>query len=289
LLTEEKVLEKLISWGEADSRIRAMLMTSTRARERGKTDSLSDYDIILVVTNAEEFAQNEGWISDFDTPMVQWGDEADFLGQKDYFRGVVYDNYVKIDYSIWHVSLLSKITQEPKLPDELDAGYRVLFDKEGETAHWKAPTFRAYIPLPPTEKEYSALVEEFWWSTTYVAKSLWRDEFVFGRWCLEVDIKIESLRRLLEWYIEIQRDWNHRPGVLGRGLKQALPADIWQELEQTYQGADIAGTWDDLYRLIPLFRHVAIEVGNALGYAYPQEVDDKVSAYLKVIQNLPPE
>ena len=32
--------------------------------------------------------------------------------------------------------------------------------------------------------------------------------------------------------------------------------------------------------MIALFRQVEPEVGNALGYPYPQQVDDQVSAYL---------
>jgi hypothetical protein len=37
-----------------------------------------------------------------------------------------------------------------------------------------------------------------------------------------------------------------------------------------------------------LFRRVSREVGAALGYFYPQPVDDQVSAFLKAVQQLPP-
>jgi hypothetical protein len=29
------------------------------------------------------------------------------------------------------------------------------------------------VPVRPSRAEYEALVEEFWWVTTYVAKALW--------------------------------------------------------------------------------------------------------------------
>ena len=57
---------------------------------------------------------------------------------------------------------------------------RVPLDKDQRTAGWKPPSYQAHIPTRPTEAEYQALVEEFWWVTTYVAKSLWRDELVFA-------------------------------------------------------------------------------------------------------------
>jgi Streptomycin adenylyltransferase len=39
--------------------------------------------------------------------------------------------------------------------------------------------------------------------------------------------------------------------------------------------------------VIALFRRVAPDVGNALGYTYPQQVDEQVSAYLEAIREMP--
>lgn len=53
-------------------------------------------------------------------------------------------------------------------------------------------------------------------------------------------------------------------------------------------GPDIEDNWAALFRTTALFRRVALEVGGALGYAYPQQVDDQVSAYLNAVWHLPP-
>ncbi len=135
--------------------------------------------------------------------------------------------------------------------------------------------------------EYQALVEEFWWGTTYVAKSLWRDDLVFAKWVLDQDLKLETMRRMLEWRIEVDHNWSVKPGVQGRGLKQLLPPNIWSEFAGTYVSLDVEATWAALYRVIALFRQVAADVGDALGYTYPQEVDDLVSAYLEAIRKMP--
>jgi len=163
----------------------------------------------------------------------------------------------------------------------------VLLDKDGQTSAWPAATYRAHIPATPSAAEYRALVEEFWWDTTYVAKSLWRGEVVFAKFALDYDAKFVALRRFLEWRIEIGHDWSLRPGSHGRGLERLLPADIWSEFAGTYVGTDIEDNWNALFRTTALFRRVATEVGDALGYAYPQEVDDGVSAYLESIRQLP--
>src|SRR5579871_2830311 len=133
---EAEVLEKLLAWANSQPSIHAMLMSSSRTRPDGPVDLLSDYDIILAVTDAEHFGQTDAWIYGYGQPMVRWGDEDEMYGLTTYFRGVVYDNYVKIDYSVWPVALLERISADVALPDELDAGYRVLLDKDGATSGW---------------------------------------------------------------------------------------------------------------------------------------------------------
>jgi aminoglycoside 6-adenylyltransferase len=236
------------------------------------------------VSDVEQFAFDDAWISAYGRPMVRWGDQGEMHGLATYFRGVVYQNYVKIDYSIWPVELLERIATSASLPDQLDVGYRVLLDKDQRTVGWKPPSYQAHIPARPTEAEYQALVEEFWWGTTYVAKSLWRDDLVFAKWVLDQDLKLETMRRMLEWRIEIDHHWSVKPGIHGRGLKQLLPANIWSQFASTYVSLDVEETWAALDRVIALFRQIAPEVGNALGYTYPQQVDDQVSAYLEAIR-----
>jgi aminoglycoside 6-adenylyltransferase len=284
---EKDVVDKLIAWGKAHQLIRAMILTSSRTRQDGPVDLLSDYDLILAVSDVGPFAFDDAWISEYGISMVRWRDQGEMHNLATYFRGVVYQNYVKIDYSIWPVELLERISAEALLPQQLDVGYRVLLDKDQRTAGWKQPSYQAHIPARPIEAEYQALVEEFWWSTTYVAKSLWRDDLVFAEWILDRDLKLETMRRMLEWRIEIDHHWSLKPGIYGRGLKQLLPPDIWSKFVSTWVSLDFEETWAALDRVIALFRQVAFDVGNALGYTYPQRVDDQVSAYLEAIREMP--
>jgi aminoglycoside 6-adenylyltransferase len=287
LPTETEVLASLVAWAEARPAIRAVILTSSRARPGGPVDALSDYDIILAVDDAQRFASDEAWLSDYGEPMARWGDEGEALGVPTSFRSAVYQNYVKIDYTIWPEALLERLAQGPALPEELDEGYRVLLDKDGATAGWQPPTYRAFIPARPTEAEYLALIEEFWWVATYVAKSLWRDEIVFARWVLTGDLRDGALRRMLEWRAEIDHGWSVRPGVHGRGLQTLLPADTWAELAASYLGPGREHDWAALWRTAALFRRVAGEVASALGFNYPRATDDRASAFLSEIQRMP--
>lgn len=286
-MDDPDALERLVACAEERPTVRAVIVTSSRARPDGPVDALSDYDVILAVTDPERFATDDAWQHDLGPPMVRWGDESELFGLPTHFRGVVYEDGTKMDYTIWPREILRRIPEHDTFLDELDAGYRVLLDKDGATSDWPAPTYRAYVPGRPTEAEYLALVEEYWWDTTYVAKSLWRDELMFAKYILEHDIATEALRRMLEWRIELDHDWSLPTGVLGRGFKRLLPADIWAELEATYVGPGIEENWAALARATGLFRRVAKEVGDALGFAYPRDVDDRVTAYLDAVKNLP--
>jgi aminoglycoside 6-adenylyltransferase len=242
-------------------------VTSTRARPEGPPDELSDYDVILALTDFDRFDPTAA----YGTPAASWGDEHDVHGTPALFRGVVYEDGVKIDWLLWPTDV-PELIAEHGLNDNLDVGYRVLLDKDGAASSWAQPTFRAHIPAKPTEEEYVALVEEFWWSATYVAKAQARGELFFARFVLDSELTYDCLRTMLEWHIELDRDWNWKPGVAGRGIEHALPIEIADELEAAH---------DSVERTIALFRRVACEVGERLGYAYPELAEKSVCAYFE--------
>jgi hypothetical protein len=61
----------------------------------------------------------------------------------------------------------------------------------------------------------------------------------------------------------------------------------WLELASTYVGLDIEDHWAARFRTSALFRRVATEVGEALGYTYPQPLHDRVTAYLTAVRRTP--
>src|SRR5260370_20671412 len=122
---EKAVVDKLVAWGTAHPLIRAMILTSSRTRPDGQVDPLSDYNLILAVSDVGPFAFDDAWISEYGRPMVRWGDQGELHGLATYFLGVVYQNSVKIDYRIWPVELLELIEASARTPDQLDVGHQL--------------------------------------------------------------------------------------------------------------------------------------------------------------------
>jgi aminoglycoside 6-adenylyltransferase len=281
----------IIEWVESQAEVRAVLLTSTRAVPGAHVDALSDHDVILIVQDIRPFVEDRTWINDFGEVLVVYWDpvypDPDF-GIEKIANVTQYASGLKIDFTLWPVSLFEKIVAAPALPAELDAGYRVLLDKDGLTTSLLSPTGKAYIPKPPTLETYLTQINDFFSDPPYVAKCLWRGELLPAKWCLDYDMKHVYLRQFLEWRAAIDHDWSVPTGSLGKGLKRLLPPDIWAELEQCYAGARPEDNWEALANTMALFRRVAIEVGTHLGYTYPYELDRRVSEYVERLKQLEP-
>ncbi len=292
LAPEAQVITHLIAWGGSLDAVRAMILTSTRAVPSSvlgaNLDLLSDYDVILVLTDIHPFAADRAWLEAFGRVLVMYSDPV--LVEDGFERsGVVvqFEGGLKIDFTLLSVEQLRFIAAQPMLPAEFEAGYRVLLDKDRLTVNLRLPTYKAYIPTPPTEAEYLFHVEDFFLVAIYVAKYLWRDDLIAAKHLMDLMMLHEHLLPLLQWSVEIAYQWQVKMLPYGRGLKRWLRADLWEELEQTYVGADPAANWAALEKLIVLFQHVAVEVGEAFGYTYPDDVQRRVEAHLNQVKTLP--
>ncbi|HMP43157.1 MAG TPA: aminoglycoside 6-adenylyltransferase, partial [Roseiflexaceae bacterium] len=279
----------LVAWGAAHPLVRAMLLTSTRAIDTAPRDLLSDYDVILVVAELDPFVQDRGWLNDFGEVLVVFWDavlpDPDF-GIDQCGNVTQYADGLKIDWTLWPQVLFEQIVALPDLPAELDAGYRVLLDKDGLTGALRPPTGRAYLPQLPSHEAYQIHINDFLTDAPYVAKCLWRGDLLPARWCLDCDMKHTYLRPMLDWRMAIETGWSVPVGYLGKGLQRYLPAELWAEVEHCFNEHNQADTWAALLATMELFRRVGREVGVALGYAYPDELHERVVAYVAQIRQL---
>ncbi len=286
---QDEVLALLTEWADSQDAVRAMLLTSTRAVPQAMVDRMSDYDIILVVHDILPFHVDRTWLQVFGEVVVGYWDPIQPAEGSDTlaFGSVIqYADGLKIDFTLWPIELLQRVTNEHKLPTELDAGYLVLLDKDGLTKGLQAPTYTGYIPTRPSEEVYQKTIEDFFSDAPYAAKCLWRGELLPLKWCLDYDMKHLFLRQILEWHMECDHNWSVAPGALGKGLKKWLRPELWAELESTYAGAEPEDNWDALLRTIALFRWAAREVGVQLGYSYPEDLDRRTTDYVKQVYAL---
>jgi aminoglycoside 6-adenylyltransferase len=284
-IRHDNTIQKLVNWGEDHASIRAMLLTSTRARPDAHLDPFSDYDVILAVRTVRPFYEDRNWLEDFGRVLVVYRDPIKREHDLERFAYITqYEDGLKIDFTLMATGILKRLAEESTLPDELDVGYVVLLDKDGLTTSLEPPTYKAYIPSRPDENTFLTVIEEFFHETTYVAKLLWRDEIMPAKYSLDYVMKQVYLRPMLEWYMQLDNNWAIKPGALGKGMKKRIELELLSELVSTYAGPGLEDNWNALFRSIDLYRKIAIDVGDHLAYEYPVDLDKRVVSYLEGVR-----
>lgn len=267
--TECEVLSQLKEWSKRNDLIRGAVLTSSRVTPDANIDFLSDYDIELYVSDISTFEQNDDWLKVFGDIMVRWPFKPRSTGKKNWItRLVLFKDGVRIDF---------QITDQFEIkPDTYDNGYKVLIDKDNIFNVLSKPKFSQYVIKKPSKEEYETLVNEFWWNAYYVPKYLWRDELPFAKYMLDYVLRYLFLHKIIKWYIGMQNGWSVDTGACGKKFKRYLDSNIWSEFEETYVGADVEENWKAFFKTTNFFRKIAKQVGENLGYEYPDNLDKEV-------------
>lgn len=276
----DDVLAALEAWARANEAIRCVLLVGSRADPVREVDAFSDYDLVLYVTDVEAFTRPDDWVEWRGPVFLRYRERrASDDGGTIAADLVLYEDGVKVDHTVVSVARLRRMARTG-LPEMLDAGYRVLIDKDNLAGTLPPATGRAYLPVPPTDREYLALVEEFWWESFYVARNLRRRELLPARYSLDFVMKLQLLRPLLEWKVGVETGWTEPVGAWGRGLTSRLDPALRGAMEATYGGGSVAETWEALFATARLFERVAVLVADALGFEYPRGLAESATEIL---------
>jgi aminoglycoside 6-adenylyltransferase len=279
---DKEVLQEIKTWGLANPAVRTVILTSSRANPNATPDLLSDYDVEVAVSDRDSFLQNEDWLTVFGKILAVIREDKDDFSM----CLVLYKDYVRIDFTIYDLRYLKKFGEQHRLPQHWDIGYTILIDKDKIASALPAPGHTAYVISRPSNDDFALLVNDFWWDSTYVAKSLWRNELYYAKYMFENVIRFSYLQKMIEWHIGCQYNWQVGTNKYGRAFKKYLDAETWAKLQKTYTGSGINENWDALFATTELFRQLATTLAGKLNYPYPQKTDDEIMAYLVKIKGL---
>lgn len=276
-----RTVQRVVEWAEAEENVRAAFLIGSRGESDGQPDRLSDYDVLLFVRDRSMYESDERWLTAFGTILVKFHDGYEVLGSRVVTRLVQYRGGARIDFSIHDVGLVERITREARLPDMLDAGSRVLVDKDDWASRLPKATGEAYRGSLPTEAGYQAVVNEFWWEVICVAKHLARGELLPARYSQECVIRFQCLVPMVEWYARAVHGAESRIGPHGRGLVRELePAEV-DRLKRTFLGSSIEEGWAALFETTEYFRVTSTAVAERLGFMVQDELSNGVESLLR--------
>lgn len=281
--SEREMLDLILNVAKSDERIRAVGMNGSRTNPNAPKDVFQDYDIVYVVTDVGSFIQDPDWVNVFgDRIVMQKPEEMKLVppsldGYYPYL--MLFTDGNRIDLTLCPI--------EKK--DHWNGGDRlavVLLDKDQSLPQLAEPTDQEYWVQQPTAKLFADCCNEFWWVSPYAAKGLWRQEILYA--LDHLNVIREMLVKMLEWQAGILTGFSVSTGKNGKYLKGFIPESSWEQLLATYPRGQYEEAWSALFTMTDLFRITAQEVASKFGFAYPDEDDRRVTAYLERVRTLEP-
>jgi aminoglycoside 6-adenylyltransferase len=269
----DSLLASLVNWGAEETAIRALSLTGSRAFKVA-ADDLADYDILVFVTTPELYTQSDRWLATFGEVWVAIPDKYEWRGAIIPTRLVIFAGGVKVDFSLIKAELLAELAGS----GDLSLGCEVLLDKDGITDKLPKPASGDVRRDRPTEEDFLSLVNEYWFEAYHVAKYLKRDELwlvKFRDWATKT-----FLLRMIEWHAQAQHHGAYDIQDSGKQMKSWVEGSVWQALHHTFSRFDGDDSWRGLFASMDLFRRLAKETAQALGFTYPDEVDRNITGFI---------
>lgn len=266
--SEEEMYRLIIGTAEADERIRAVYMNGSRTNPNVPRDIFQDYDVVYVVTENKPFYEDKSWIDRFGERLyMQCPDEMDrSLGHDcDFDRSygwlIQFADGNRLDLHVEPAGYFSY---------EHDKLCRILLDKDGILPDIPEPTDEQYRVKRPSEAEFAAACNEFWWCLNNAAKGLWRDELPYVHDMIGYNIR-PQLVKILSWKIGIETDFGVSVGKSAKYMYKWLDNAVWRRFLATYGGVNAEEVWDAVFVMCGLFDEFAPVTAEKLGFAYNAE------------------
>lgn len=280
--SKKEMFDLILNVAYRDERVRAVILDGSRADPEAPSDPFQDFDIIYAVTDVKSFKCTPEWINIFGERMILQlpDDMTDPLpvDKSSYAYLIQLADGNRIDLSLYPLDRLDQLSR--------DSIRKVLLDKDGIVDDNAISARNAYLPHPPTARQFHDCCNEFWWVCPYCAKGLWRGQIVYAKTMLDEYIR-EQMVKMLRWHIGMETDFSKAPGKYGKYFQKYLTPELWKMYLQTYSDAGYENTWQALFTMCKLFRTIAIPIAKRFGLDYPFDDDRRVSAYLQHIYTLP--
>ncbi|WP_047979763.1 aminoglycoside 6-adenylyltransferase [Ornithinibacillus contaminans] len=275
------MMELILTVAEKDERVRAVGLNGSRTNPNVPKDRFQDFDIVYLVSEMDSFLRDPTWIDVFGERIILQTPEdmAMFppeLGKRFSYLMLFTDGN-RIDLMLIPLEEKDIYCKEDKLTI-------ILMDKDNSLPLVPPPTDRDYWVSRPSADYFADCCNEFWWVSTYVAKGLWRKEFLYATDHLNLYVR-PMLIKMLEWQVGIQTNFSLSIGKNGKYLDQFLPEITWKRLLMTYPTGSYESVWAALFGMCELFRDTAKSVAKSLGYSYNTQDDQRVSSYLKAVES----
>ena len=276
-MRDEATMYKLfMDIAKQDERILAVYMNGSRTNVNAPKDIFQDYDIVFVVPETKSFIEDKDWIQKFGKILyMQYPDEhPDYPNDKENHYGwlMQFEDGNRVDLTVQTVQYAREHIGDDRL-------CRILLDKEGILPEIPEATDADYHVKKPSEVQFKACCNEFWWCTNNLAKGLWRKEMPYVQDMANFVVR-KQLEKMLSWKVGIQTNFTVSVGKSAKYLYKWLSKDEYQAYLDTYFDGNIEHAWTAILSMCNFFDAMARQVSEGLGYFYDAEEGAAARSYL---------
>jgi aminoglycoside 6-adenylyltransferase len=155
----------------------------------------------------------------------------------------------------------------------------VLLDKDHRFPTLPEPSDEDYHVKRPSQVEFSACTNEFWWCLNNVGKGIARDEIPYAL-AMYNEVVHPMLTRMADWWIGTNTEFTVNPGKYGKFYKHFLPAERYAQMLRTYCDSNPEHIWAAVFTACELFAQLSDEVAQRLALQRDLSEEQAMVRYL---------
>ena len=247
--------------------VEAVAMSGSQTNPKAPKDEFQDYDVVYVVDDLDTLTSNLAWLDQFGKRIIE---QEVTLGHRRLYL-MLFEDGTRIDLTLCPKEYIQEWVDS-------EAGFRVLKDENGLFEAYQ-PNVKRYWTAPPSEEEFAASCNEFWWVSAYVVKGIRRNQLLYATDHF-YGICQQELLKILAWQVASEK------GIVDIGknykyLFQYLQAEQEKEFSALLDLSSLEKVGQSLFATMKLFDGEAQELSQKMGFTYDKEVAEKMISYAK--------
>ena len=264
--TETEILNLLLQVAKT-LKVEAVALSGSRTNGQAPKDEFQDYDVVYIVDDLDTLTRDLAWLHQFGTRNIE---QHNILGNRRLYL-MLFEDGNRIDLTLCPKEHIQEWVDS-------EAGFTVLKDEKG--------LFEAYLPnpkrywtAPPSEEEFTASCNEFWWVSAYVVKGIYRKQVIYATDHL-YGICQQELLKVLAWQVASDRG-KVDIGKNYKYLYNYLPSEKEKEFSNLLDFSSLDKITQSLLATMQIFHQEAQSLAQKMGFDYDKRVAEKMMRYAK--------
>ena len=256
---------KLIVQNAESLKVEAVALSGSRINPQIQEDEFQDYDVVYIVEDLEDLISDLSWLDQFGKRIIE---QNVILGHRHLYL-MLFEDGNRIDLTLCPKEYIQKWVDS-------EANFEVIKDDKGLFEAYQ-PNSKRYWTAPPTEEEFAASCNEFWWVSAYVVKAIRRNQLIYATDHL-YGICQQELLKVFAWQVTSDRG----AVDIGKNYKYLfhyLPAEKEKEFSALLNLSSIEKVSQSLFATMNVFDREAQSLAKKMGFAYDKEEAEKMIAY----------